>query len=344
MGGASHAQASEPLANHPIFATRDAAEAEEHVGRLYAPHRQRVMGRQTFEGCMNAAPVGSMLLSYFSYRASVFIQCADLGRRFVINLPVGSSSALLHQEGRTLETHARTAGVVHPGRPLWTQWNPAPEPGGTARFRMVSLRIEQDALEGHLAKMLGAPLKASLRLEQTVDVGDRSRSYAETLRMVMSLLAQPDRVTDNHLITAQLEDALYTTLLLTHPHNHTAHLTEAWGQADEPARVRFVRDIIESTPQLPHTTATLAAEAGVSARTLQKAFRAHLSVPPSVYLQHVRLSRVHDELRYASDCPDATVTLVALRWGFAHLGRFSAAYRERYGVLPSETLRRAKGR
>jgi AraC-like DNA-binding protein len=29
----------------------------------------------------------------------------------------------------------------------------------------------------------------------------------------------------------------------------------------------------------------------------------------------------------------------AYRWGFNHLGRFAAAYREKYGVSPSRTVR-----
>lgn len=36
----------------------------------------------------------------------------------------------------------------------------------------------------------------------------------------------------------------------------------------------------------------------------------------------------------------ASVTDVAVRWGFFHLGRFAQQYRERFGVLPSETVRR----
>ena len=53
----------------------------------------------------------------------------------------------------------------------------------------------------------------------------------------------------------------------------------------------------------------------------------------------MRLSRVHDELRNA-DPTRVTVAAAAHRWGFAHLGRFASAYREKYGVAPSETLRR----
>jgi transcriptional regulator GlxA family with amidase domain len=73
--------------------------------------------------------------------------------------------------------------------------------------------------------------------------------------------------------------------------------------------------------------------AGVSARRLQEAFREHLGTTPMEYLRSVRLDRVHAELR----CGAGGVTETAHRWGFTHLGRFAAAYRERFGVLPSET-------
>jgi transcriptional regulator GlxA family with amidase domain len=58
------------------------------------------------------------------------------------------------------------------------------------------------------------------------------------------------------------------------------------------------------------------------------------------YLQSVRLDRAHETLR-DEDPARVTVAAVAHRTGFAHLGRFATAYRVRYGVSPSETLRRA---
>src|SRR6185295_650419 len=48
------------------------------------------------------------------------------------------------------------------------------------------------------------------------------------------------------------------------------------------------------------------------------------------------LERVRRELLRAS--PEATTTEIAMRCGIGHLGRFAAAYRERYGETPSTTL------
>ena len=57
------------------------------------------------------------------------------------------------------------------------------------------------------------------------------------------------------------------------------------------------------------------------------------------YLQQVRLGRAHEALR-AADPTRVTVSSIAHRWGFAHLGRFASAYRVKFGQSPSETLRR----
>ena len=57
------------------------------------------------------------------------------------------------------------------------------------------------------------------------------------------------------------------------------------------------------------------------------------------YLRSVRLDSVRGELQAPG--PGTTVAAVAHRWGFAHLGRFTAYYRRRYGESPSQTLRRS---
>jgi transcriptional regulator GlxA family with amidase domain len=56
-------------------------------------------------------------------------------------------------------------------------------------------------------------------------------------------------------------------------------------------------------------------------------------------LKAIRLEHVNAELMAGGS--SNSVTDVAIKWGFVHLGRFAQMYRDRYGELPSETLRRA---
>ncbi|MFC8175447.1 helix-turn-helix transcriptional regulator [Streptomyces sp. NPDC057235] len=84
----------------------------------------------------------------------------------------------------------------------------------------------------------------------------------------------------------------------------------------------------------------IAAAAYVTPRAAQYAFSRHAGSTPLGYLRRVRLDRAHAELR-AADPGSTTVSAVATKWGFAHQGRFAAAYRDAYGVPPSATLQGA---
>ena len=82
--------------------------------------------------------------------------------------------------------------------------------------------------------------------------------------------------------------------------------------------------------------------ASVSERALQYAFKDVVGVTPVAYLIRLRLHRVRQAL-LAAGRGSTTVSAVALDWGFWHLGEFSRAYKECFGELPSETLRRRPG-
>ena len=79
--------------------------------------------------------------------------------------------------------------------------------------------------------------------------------------------------------------------------------------------------------------------AAVSERTLEYAFKEIAGLTPMNYLVRLRLHRVRQALLAAA--PEATtVSIEALNWGFWHFGEFSRAYKECFGELPSDTLRR----
>jgi len=79
--------------------------------------------------------------------------------------------------------------------------------------------------------------------------------------------------------------------------------------------------------------------AAVSERTLEYAFKEVAGLTPMNYLVRPRLHRVRQALLAATQ-ESTTVSVEALNWGFWHFGEFSRAYRECFGELPSDTLRR----
>ena len=70
-------------------------------------------------------------------------------------------------------------------------------------------------------------------------------------------------------------------------------------------------------------------------RTLLKHFKDHHGVSPMHHWRNRRFARVREALQRARD--DASVTDVAMAWGFYHLGRFAIEYTRRFGESPRDT-------
>lgn len=104
-------------------------------------------------------------------------------------------------------------------------------------------------------------------------------------------------------------------------------------------RLRAMVEHVHAHVREPVTVADLSRVSGLSVRSVQETFARVLGVSPLTYVREVRLDRVRQEL-LELDPQDVTVGDVARRWGFAHLGRFSAVYLDRFGEYPKQTLRR----
>jgi AraC-like DNA-binding protein len=87
----------------------------------------------------------------------------------------------------------------------------------------------------------------------------------------------------------------------------------------------------------PVTMSELSRSVGAPVRTLDDGFRRSLGFSPEAYGKLLRLHAARVDLRKAR--PGETVSQVAVRWGFFHLGCFSVDYRRMFGEGPSETLR-----
>ena len=94
---------------------------------------------------------------------------------------------------------------------------------------------------------------------------------------------------------------------------------------------------INSSPDKVFNVNDLCRITGVSERTLQYAFKEHFGISPKRYLMHVRLNAVRKALSRATP-GEVTITDMANRFGFWHMGQFAADYRLLFSELPSETL------
>ncbi|HEY2979353.1 MAG TPA: helix-turn-helix domain-containing protein [Burkholderiaceae bacterium] len=106
--------------------------------------------------------------------------------------------------------------------------------------------------------------------------------------------------------------------------------------------VRRAEDYLEGHRDASVRIDDLCAAACTSLSRLERAFREVFGVSPHRLLVLRRLAAVRRELLRAD--ARTSVTDVATRWGFFHLGRFSQDYRLLYGERPSQTLSADRGR
>ena len=221
---------------------------------------------------------------------------------------------------------------MEPGRPqLW------PQQGATFSFADYDQRIVQvnrAALETVAGERGTAP--GDLRLDHTVRPDDRA---LQVWRSSVQLISHT--VMDRHaspLMQAEMGRLGALALLELYP------VVSASLPADlllpKNSHVRTAVEYVHEHAHLPISTSDLAIVANLSLRALQHAFQRTLAMSPNAYLRQVRLDRVRDAL-LAGDPVTTTIGDVARYWGFAHAGRFSAAYAEQHGEYPRDTLRRS---
>lgn len=140
----------------------------------------------------------------------------------------------------------------------------------------------------------------------------------------------------NPIVAGELFDLAVRTLLACFGEVPTDE--HAPGVAASPRAVRRAVAYLEEHALEAVTVPEVAAAARVSVRSLQALFRRHLGVSPVEHLHAIRLEAARRDL-LRSPSEDATVRAVAERWGFGNSGRFARLYQDRFGELPSDTLR-----
>lgn len=85
------------------------------------------------------------------------------------------------------------------------------------------------------------------------------------------------------------------------------------------------------------TISNIAEKFNLSERTLRNYFHEELGISPKQYLTRIRLQRVRDILLGKKE-NFINIEQTARKFGFNHLGQFSATYKELFNELPSDTL------
>lgn len=298
------------------------------VSRVMKPHQIAQLDRaEKLDARMHHLALGEISISRLRYGAKVEINCDPLDGCFLIQMPL-TGTANIRVGNQDLGTTGELASVLSPSDAAHMQWS--------HDMDQLIMRVSRNLLERTLVGHLGHQLESPLRFEHSF-AWRNSPAWRCLLSYLMECAAQYPDLAQHKLVLPQIEQLTTSILLASHQHNYS-QTAPSRRNTILPRHVRRVQDFIHAHAHEQITPEQLATVAGVSLRSLYSGFKDFLGVSPMHYLRDIRMENVRAELVNG----EATnVAGVALRWGFAHLGRFSTEYKQRYGETPRQTLRRA---
>lgn len=320
------------LADHHVYATTDVGDAERLGRQIFGRHRVTVLDAApaAFLASMHAVRFRDLTMAYLDFGAGVQLTIQRLPDDYSVFMAMIGESETVNR-GRRALANSVMAVVPAPGTQAVMRW-------GVGSPHLV-IRVDRDALELHLTRLIGRSLDRSVEFELQLDMTpDSANRWSAAIQLLHSELFHGGSLLHLGLGTGPLEEFVMSALLYSHRSNYTEVLARPERSPGRRA-VRKALDYIESHLSEQVEVAELAVAAGVGVRSLQQGFREELNCTPLAYVRDRRLDRVRLELLDAGPDDHLTVTDVAVRWGFTHLGRFAVAYRQRFGESPSQTLR-----
>lgn len=317
--GARTASAVPPV--HPVAGlvrSSSPAVLRDEVATRVTPHEVTSAG-DPLDGAVGVLPMPSTRLVFIRYGGEVVVEAPATGDRVVAVVPLGPMGVVLGAARARVED---VAFMLE--RADRTLMRPDPWAGS------LVLAADDERLARHRSTVFGDAEVAASPFGQ-------SRAIAHGCRSAWNAVTTLPDSTPEEVVGAFLgvvEDQILTSMVL------------AWDQdsaGDDPlkgadSRVRELRDWLRANHGVGVGIVQMAQAVGLSVRQLQAVVQRCTGQTPTELLREVRLAQARSRLVDA-DPAHATVSSIAHRSGFAHLGRFSVQYRERFGESPSATLR-----
>ncbi|MEZ2720058.1 AraC family transcriptional regulator [Paenalcaligenes hominis] len=310
------------------FVSTDLDLVQSSVSTLIKPHRLTLNNTtQPLQTRLRFVQLGQVGVMRLGYGADVRIQPEQLAGFYLIQLPQ-YGQATVRSGNEQVDSSPHVATVLNPNVDIDMVWRANNEQLMLKIDRALVEQIAPHFEQGNWSPSFMFPLRFQAHQQM---------SWRLMMRYVIDCARHSESVLSSPLVVAQLEQLVVTTFLDLHPPIDSP--TPRRTDQVLPRSIRLVEQYLHEHADQPIRLEELAALAQISVRSLHAGFQQYCGISPMQYLRQIRLDRVRHELCQPS--PDS-VTQVALRWGFMHLGRFSAEYKRRFGESPSQTQQRMR--
>lgn len=306
----------------------DLSLAEELGRQVYLPNRlDRLRRPEALDMQLLGMRFGTLMVGRLTYGTTIRVRTAEMTNLHV-NIPIaGHATSVVGRQTVAADLHE--AAVFSPGSAPAITWSET--------CSQLCLMVPPQSVELELEHLLGRRMTKPLQWAFVPsDKAGLTRALEPAIRLLTAELDNPSEIGRVPAIGRHIEALVLSSLLLAHPHNYSDQILRPAGVASR-AAISRAAELVREFPGEAWTPTRLAREVHVSVRTLQEGFRSQFGEAPSVYLRRVRLARIRQVLAAATP-GTTTVQAVATRYGFLHMGRFAAAYKQAFHESPSHTL------
>ena len=195
-------------------------------------------------------------------------------------------------------------------------------------FVGATLSIKEEYIE-YLADCMGLDIPDNLRTSGIPEISGSRRHLSNLHSISARLLASK-----NGALAARDEEAIVGSLLLAT--NKNMHCDQPSPPKARVYALNRALEMIVAHERECIPISLICQEAGVSWRTLDRAFKDKFGIGPKGYQNRLRLNRVRTKL--LKEPKETKIADIANEWGYWHLGQFARDYRTMFGELPSSTL------
>lgn len=242
-------------------------------------------------------------------------------------------TCLLHGQGQAIISNHRPLTEDY----LWG-FNPHREadmvfPGNSTH---CAIHIRQDVFEACAQAMERPDLNAQFFAPNYVYVPETLPALRAYLQQLYQLLDQRSPLIRQPAFQQIILQDFLPLLIAALPGQQKDFPVKAFRRS---RLVQQADDYMQAHLDQALTLTHLCQALGTSSRALCYGFQEMFGMSPMAYLKILRLQGVYRVLK-ATSPGERTVTEIASQFGFCHLGYFSQDYKQMFGELPSETLKR----
>lgn len=324
-----------PFEQHRIVDTADIDEARHQIGQILNSYQLQVIRGRILHSRLELVPCGHLVLlrSRHGYGADISIDpdCQSLDGYYLLVLPI-QGTATFYFDRQQIAASPNKAFILSPNRRLYFTTS--------HDYEQILLRLDGSTLAAAWQRMTAQEHVPDICFDPIIPL--HTTSWQALMPMLQWVVRCAGHARQQNTIDAALlaETGMLvaTTLLMHQPHSMAVHLWPAppprVAQAVERARSYMLEHLGQRL-----SVSMIASHCGLSVRRLQALFQDEFGQSPLQWQRQQRLQGVRRLL--LQDNAAHSITDVATRYGFTHLGDFSQAYRRAFGETPVQTRRNA---